>query len=214
MPSKECGTRSGAAKVKTKQGSNDKKDLNKTGVQQRHYLYPKPTLPEDLTGATFSGLRPATFKKTIMRLSGYATHKYRHYMVQDVQTRQPNIFSHPPKPSDKDISEDSYGAKYWWQAECTNMMAGKKAYTSNLRKMSPTVLGCCDEDLRGKVQNWDEFDSIESSSDTLDLLNAIEQGGTDYRPPSIPLPPIIKRRSSPDVSSRIKTVAATPCTTT
>ena len=43
--------------------------------------------------------------------------------------------------------------------------------------MFPTVLGCYDEDLWGKVQKRAKFDDLESSSNTLSLLSAIEQEG-------------------------------------
>ena len=73
--------------------------------------------------------------------------------------------------------ENTNGAKYWWQAECKDMMAKKRGYTYKLHKMSPTVLGCCDEGLRGKVKNRADFDSLESSDNTLALLNAIKKEG-------------------------------------
>ena len=69
------------------------------------------------------------------------------------------------------------GAKYLWQAECKETMEGKIGYTSNLRKMFLTVLGCFYKNLRGKVRNRSDFDSLESSGDTLGLLNAIKQEG-------------------------------------
>ena len=79
--------------------------------------------------------------------------------------------------SDDDISNDPDGAKYWWQAECKEMIADKITYTSNPRKMFPTVLGCCNEDLRGKVQNRADFDYLESFGNVLSLLNEITQEG-------------------------------------
>ena len=57
------------------------------------------------------------------------------------------------------------------------MIVEKITYTSNLRKMFPTVLGCYDEYLRGKVRNWADFNYLESSGNTLGLLNTIEQEG-------------------------------------
>ena len=73
-----------------------------------------PNAPEDLTGAVLSDLSPETFKKTINRLSGFATFKYGHYMSQAVQNRHTKNFSHLTKLSDDDISHDPDGAKYWW----------------------------------------------------------------------------------------------------
>ena len=41
--------------------------------------------------------------------------------------------------------------------------------------MFPTVQGFCNEDLRDKVQNRDNLDSLESSGENLSLLNDINQ---------------------------------------
>ena len=102
---------------------------------------------EDLTGTTFSALRPATFKKTTKRLSGYATLKYGHYTGQAVQTRQPRVFSDPDNPSDKDIANATDGDNYWLQEELKDMMSKNRTYTYNLYNIFPTVLRCCDKDL-------------------------------------------------------------------
>ena len=56
-------------------------------------------------------------------------------------------------------------------------MVEERTYTSNLRKMFPTVLGFYDDDLQGKVRNRANSDYLESSGDTLDLLNTIKQEG-------------------------------------
>ena len=122
MPSEKGGTRSGAAKVKTKQGSNEKKNLNNMSFQQRRSRHPTPTLTEELTGATFSSIRTAKFKNIIKSLLGYSTLKYIHYTGQAVRTRQPIFFNRPAKPTDKDIDDNPYGAKYLWQAEYKEMM--------------------------------------------------------------------------------------------
>ena len=82
-----------------------------------------------------------------MRKLGYETLKYGHYTGKAVQTRHPKTFSCSAKPSENVISNDTDGAKYWWQAKCKEMMAEKITYTYNIRKMSPTVLGCCNKDL-------------------------------------------------------------------
>ena len=158
MPYEEDGTQSGATKVKNEQGSYNKKNVKKSGFQQRNPRQPSPTLSEDLTGATFSDLRPATFKKIIKRLLGYATLKYRHYTIQAVQTFQPKTFVRPAKPSNDGIADNPDVANYWWQAKCKEMMAEKRTYISNLLKMFTTVLGCYDEDLLGKVRNRSDFD--------------------------------------------------------
>ena len=114
MPNKEDAIGSRATKVKTEQGSDDKNNVKKTGFQQRHSWQPAPTSPEDTTGAMFSPLGPATFKKTIKRLSGFATLNYGHYTVQAVRTHKPKTFSRTTKLSDDDISNDTDGAKYCW----------------------------------------------------------------------------------------------------
>ena len=174
MTSEEDGTRSGVTKINTKQGSDNKKNVKKTVFQQRHSQQPEPTSPEDLTGATLSALRSVTFKNTIKRLLGYATLKYGHYTGQAVRTRQSKTFSRLSKPSNGDISDSPDSAKYWWKAECKETMAEIRTYNSNLRKMFPTVLGCCDKYLQGKVQNRSDFDYLEYSSNTLGLVNTIK----------------------------------------
>ena len=142
-----------------------------------HSRQPTPTSLEDLIGATFSALRQATFKKAANRLSGHATFKYNHYMGQSIQTRQPNIFICTSKSSDKDMANDPDGAKYWWQAECKEVVAKNRGYITSLCKMFLTVLGSRDNDLQGKVRNWVDFDSLKSSGNTLGLINAIDQKG-------------------------------------
>ena len=72
-------------------------------------------------------------------------------MGQAIQTGQPRVFNLPGKPSDEGVSNNLDGAKYWWQAKYKEMMAKIRGYTSSLCKMLPTILGCCDEDLRGKA---------------------------------------------------------------
>ena len=181
MPSDEDRKVSRGINIKTDQGSEDKNNVKKAVLQQHHSWQTAANSPEDLTGATFSALRPATFNKAIKRLSGFATLKYGHYTCQAFQTRQPNIFSHPTKPSDDDITNNTDGSKYWWEAEFKEIMAEKRTYTSNLCKMFPTVLGCCDEDLQGKVRNRSDFNYLESSGDTLGLPNGIEQEGYGIR---------------------------------
>ena len=166
---------------KTKQGSNYKKNVKKTVFQQCPSWQTAPTLPEDMTGATLSALRPETFKNTIKRIPGFATLNCGHYTGQAVRNRQPKTFSCLTKPSDDDISETPNGAKYWCKAECKEMVAEKITYTSNLRKMSPTVLRCCNKDLQGNVRNQDNFDYLKASSDTRGLLNAINQEGYRLR---------------------------------
>ena len=69
-------------------------------------------MPEDLTSTTFSSLRLAKFNKTIKRLLGHATLKYGHYMGQDFQTRQSEVFNRLAKPGDKDMDVNPDGAKY------------------------------------------------------------------------------------------------------
>ena len=94
------------------------------------------------------------------------------------------------------------------------IMAEKRTYTSHLRKMSSTVLGCCDEDLRGKVRNRADFDYLESYGDTLGLLKAIKQEG--YGMQSAEYAPVAYHqvRSSSTALSRAETVTVTPCRTT
>ena len=55
------------------------------------------------------------------------------------------------------------------------MMEEKITFTSNLRKMFPTVLGCFNEDLQVKVKNWADLDYLKSSGNNLGLLNDIKQ---------------------------------------
>ena len=172
--SEEGGTRAGAAKFKTEPGSDKKKNVRKTGFQQRHSWKPRPASLEDRTSAMFSDLRPSTFKTTIKRLSGYAILKYVHYTGQAIQTRQPKVFNRPSKPSDGYMSDNPDGAKYLWQAKCKEIMVKKIGYTASLRKMFPAVLGCFNEDLRRKVKNWVDSNSLESDGDNLSLLSTIE----------------------------------------
>ena len=113
----------------------------------------------------------------IKRISGYATLKYGKYTGQYVRTQQPKTFSRPSKPSDDDMADNPDGAKYWWQAKCKEMMADKRTYTSNLCKILPTVLGCCDEELQGKVRNRADLNYLDSSGNTLRLPNAIKKEG-------------------------------------
>ena len=87
------------------------------------------------------------------------------------------------------MANDTDSASYWRHAKCKDMMAEKRGYTTILRKMFPNVLWCCNEDLQGKVRKRADFDSIESSSDILGLLNAIEQEG--YRVKSAEYAPIV-----------------------
>ena len=61
-------------------------------------------------------------------------------------------------------------------------------YTSNLRKIVSTALGCCDQDLQGKVRNRSDFDSFEPSGNTLGLINMIWQKG--YRVQSAKYTPV------------------------
>ena len=49
----------------------------KTGLQQRQSWQPTPTSLEELNGAMLIALRPATFKKMIKILLGYAILNYR-----------------------------------------------------------------------------------------------------------------------------------------
>ena len=94
------------------------------------------------------------------------------------------------------------------------MMAEKRTYTSNQRKMFPTALECCDEDLRGKVRNRADFNYLDSSGNTLDLINATNRRGMEYVTPSTPLPPNISHRSSSTALDRAETISDTMCLTT
>ena len=123
---KEDGKGSRSTKVKTNKYSDEKYNIKKTVFQQRHSRQPVHTLLEDLTGATFSGFRPAMFKNTIERILAFAALNYIHYTGQAVQNRQPKTFSRLTNPRDDDIADDPDGAKYWWQAECNEIMVEKR----------------------------------------------------------------------------------------
>ena len=45
------------------------------------------------------------------------------------------------------MSDNPNSTKYWLQTEYKEMISKKRGHTSNLCKMFPTVLGCCNEDL-------------------------------------------------------------------
>ena len=123
------------AKVKTKKGSEEKNFLKRQAFSNANTSsLHLPCRSTWLAQHSFF-FRPATFKKTIKRVLGYATLKYGYYMGQAVQNRQTKVFNCPAKPSDKDMDDDPDGAKYWCQVECKDMMAEKRGYTSNLRKM-------------------------------------------------------------------------------
>ena len=79
MISEEGGTTPRAGKVNTNPVSDDKKNVKKTGFHKRHSRKPTTNSLEYLTGMMFSALRPATFRKIVKRILGYATLKHGHY---------------------------------------------------------------------------------------------------------------------------------------
>ena len=54
-------------------------------------------------------------------------------------------------------------------------MAKNIGYNYNLRQMFPNFLGCGDVDLQDNVTNQSNFSPLESSRNTLGLINVINQ---------------------------------------
>ena len=106
-----------------------------------------------MTSAMFSALRTATFNKTIKRLSGFVTLKYRHYTGQASQTCQPKNFICPTNQCNNDHANNPNGANYWWHAECKDIMVEKRTYTSNLRNISPPSRGAATRTSEARSEN-------------------------------------------------------------